>query len=249
MVGKGFKFIRIHVYGGKAPLRAKFVIVAFLLLIMTYLPAFALISILILVNSSFALAVKSSAWVPIPVIIIVTLCMAMLLIAIVGRRQFAEYGFKLSRGFEVWKALFTGFLVGTILYVSAELSGFKLTWMGQPPFAYVILLFWIGAPIQEEIIFRGLFQGYLATHIKSSIIIWKLELATPAFIGAIAFSLVHLALLSVEATLGGVLITVIGAFILGIISGHFLSKTDSLIGPIIVHALFNLTPMVFGLLC
>lgn len=175
--------------------------------------------------------------------------MAMVLIAIIGRRQFAHYGFKLPRGSEVWKALFTGFLVGTMLYVSAEFSGFKLTWMGQLPFAYVILIFWIGAPIQEEIIFRGLFQGYLATHVKSSIIIWKWKLAAPAFIGAIAFSLVHLALLSVEATLGGVLITVVGAFILGVIAGHFLSETGSLIGSIIVHALFNLTGAVFGLLC
>ena len=69
-----------------------------------------------------------------------------------------------------------------------------------------------------------------------------------AFIGAIAFSLIHLALLRVEATLGGVLISVAGAFILGIIAGHFQAETGSLIGPIIVHALFNLTGTVFELL-
>jgi membrane protease YdiL (CAAX protease family) len=120
---------------------------------------------------------------------------------------------------------------------------------GSASFCHMILIFWIGAPIQEEIIFRGLFQGYLATHVKSSIIIWKWKLTAPAFIGAIAFSLVHLALLSVEATLGGVLMTVVGAFILGVIAGHFLSETGSLIGSIIVHALFNLTGAVVGLLC
>jgi hypothetical protein len=60
--------------------------------------------------------------------------MAMVLIAIIGRRQFADYGFKLPRDSEVWKALFTGFLVGTMLHVSAEFSSFKLAWMGQLPF-------------------------------------------------------------------------------------------------------------------
>ena len=105
----------------------------------------------------------------------------------------------------------------------------------------------MGLPIQEELIFRGLFQGYLATHIQSSIKIWKWKLTVPALIGAIVFSLVHLALLSVEASLGGVLFIVVGAFILGIIAGYFRAETGSLIGPIIVHSLFNLTGTVFEL--
>ena len=199
-------------------------------------------------NPSFGSAVKSNPWMPIPIVISVTLCMAMLLIAIVGEGQFTQYGFKLPKGSDVWKALAIGFLVGTLLDVAAELGGVGLTSGGQPPFLYTILLFWIGAPIQEEVIFRGLFQSHLSHHVKHSITVWKWKLTVPALIGAITFSLVHLALLSVEASLGGVLLAAIGAFILGIIAGYFRTETDSLVEPIIVHALFNITGTVFELL-
>ena len=141
-----------------------------------------------------------------------------------------------------------GFLVGASLDVIAELGGVGLAFMGQSPFIYVVLLLWIGAPIQEEIIFRGLFQTYLALHIKSSIKIWKWKLTLPSLVGAVIFSLVHLALLSVEASLAGVFLAVIGAFILGTIAGYFRAETGSLVGPIIVHALFNITGIVFELL-
>jgi membrane protease YdiL (CAAX protease family) len=225
----------------------KYVFVAALLLIITYLPAFTLVSILMSGSSGFALVVKANPWMAIPIISSVTICIAMLLIAIVGKRRFAQYGFKLPKGSDVWKPLPVGFVVGTILNVLPEFGRVELTWMGQIPFPYFILLSWMGLPIQEELIFRGLFQGYLATHIQSSIKIWKWKLTVPALIGAIVFSLVHLALLSVEASLGGVLFIIVGAFILGIIAGYFRAETGSLIGPIIVHSLFNLTGTVFEL--
>lgn len=224
---------------------AKFIFVAILLLIVTYLPAFTLVSVLMSGSSGFSLVVNANPWMSIPIISSVTICIAMLLIAIVGKRRFTQYGFKLPKGSDVWKPLPIGFVVGIIINVLAELGRVELTWMGQIPFPYLILLSWIGVPIQEELIFRGLFQGYLATHIKSSITIWKWRLSVPALIGAIVFSLVHFALLSVEAALGGVLFIVVGAFILGIIAGHLRAETGSLIGPIIVHALFNLTGTVF----
>lgn len=226
----------------------KSVFVAVLLLVITYLPAFTLVSFVVLGNPSFASAVKSNPWMPIPIVISFTLCIALLLIAIVEGGQFVQYGFKLPKGCDVWDALSIGFLVAASLDVIAKLGGVGLTFVDQPPFPYMILLFWIGAPIQEEIIFRGLFQSHLALHIKSSITIWKWKLTLPALIGAITFSLVHLALLSVEASLGGVLLAVIGAFILGTIAGYFRAETDSLVGPIIVHALFNVTGTVFELL-
>lgn len=220
---------------------------ALLLLIATYMPAFTAISLLVTLNPSFASAVKLNPWMSAAIVVGVTLCIAILLIAIVGKGRFALYGFKLPQG-SVLKALATGFFVGTVLYIVATLGGVELTWLGQPSPTIVILLFWIGVPIQEETIFRGLFQGYLATRIKRSITVWKWKLTIPALIGAIVFSLVHLALLSMEASLGGVFLIVVGAFILGIIAGQFRAETGSLVGPIIVHALFNLTGSVFELL-
>lgn len=225
----------------------KYIIIAILLVIITYLPAFMLISVLIVENPSFALAVEDNPWVPMPIIIGVTLCLAMLLIAIVGRGQFAQYGFKQTKGSDIRRALGIGFIVGTLLYISEKLAGIESAGIDQLPLLYIVLLFWIGASIQEEIIFRGLFQSHLAAHIKSVITIWNWDLPISALIGAIAFSLVHVALLSIEVTLGGVLVVVIGAFILGIIAGHFRAETGSLTGPIIVHALFNLTGTIFEL--
>lgn len=226
----------------------KFAIVAILLLIVTYLPAFVVISTLMLTNPGFASLVESSPWMLVPLIIVVTLCMAMLLIAVVGKKQFSEFGFKLPEDLKVWKAVLTGFVAGTLLYVLAELSNIELAFMGQSPLVYIILLSWIGAPIQEEVIFRGLFQGFLAVRIKSSVTIWKWKLTIPALIGAIAFSLAHLALVTVESILGGIFFVIISAFILGIIAGNFRAATGSLISPIIIHALFNVTGTLFELL-
>lgn len=199
-------------------------------------------------NPSFASVVESNPWMLLPIIIGVTLCIAMLLIAIVGRRQFAQYGFKLAKGSDVWKALAVGFFVATMLYISGKLGNIELTFMGHPPFTYIILLSWIGAPIQEEIIFRGSFQSYLAIYVKSSITIWKWKLRLAALIGAMTFSLIHFALLSVEAGLGDVLLCVVGAFILGIIAGHFRAETGSLVEPIVVQAFFNITGTMFAFL-
>jgi hypothetical protein len=67
----------------------KYVFVAALLLIITYLPAFTLVSILMSGSSGFALVVKANPWMAIPIISSVTICIAMLLIAIVGKRRFA----------------------------------------------------------------------------------------------------------------------------------------------------------------
>lgn len=172
----------------------------------------------------------------------------MILITFVGKRRYEQYGFKLPESSDVKKSLPIGFLVGTLLYVLARLNNIELTFVGQPPFAYIIILSWIGAPIQEELIFRGLFQSYLAMHIKSFITIWKWKLTVPALIGAIAFSLVHLTLLTVEPTLISILFVTASAFILGIITGYFRAETGSLISPIIVHALFNITGSIFELL-
>lgn len=68
-----------------------------------------------------------------------------------------------------------------------------------------------------------------------------LRLPMPAIIGATAFSIVHLGILTAGAEVGAVALTMAGAFLLGIIAGHFRAKGGSLIGPILVHALFNVT--------
>ena len=133
---------------------ARSIVVAVLLLIATYVPAFTLISLLATQNPDFASAVESDPWAAVPIVIGLTLCTAMLLIAIVGRGRFALYGFKLPRGLDILKALAVGFLVGVLLYVVATLGSVELTWMGPPSSMLMILLSWTGPPIQEEVIFQ-----------------------------------------------------------------------------------------------
>jgi len=226
---------------------ARSVINGVLLLIVTYLPAFIAVSILVSLDLSFASTLPANLWMP-PIVVGITVSTAILLIVTVGKGQFAQYGFRPPQSSYIWRALFIGFVVGVLLHFATELGGVGLSFMGQPPFIYLVLLFWIGAPIQEEIIFRGLFQSYLATSIKGSVTVRKWKLPIPALIGAIAFSLVHIALLSVEATVGGVFATVAGALILGIFAEYFRAETGSLVEPIIIHALFNVTGIVFEIL-
>jgi membrane protease YdiL (CAAX protease family) len=65
-------------------------------------------------------------------------------------------------------------------------------------------------------------------------------------ITATFFGLVHLALLSQGAATLQAITIVLVALILGIIAGYFRDKTGSLVAPIIVHSLFNITGSIVG---
>jgi membrane protease YdiL (CAAX protease family) len=100
----------------------------------------------------------------------------------------------------------------------------------------VVLYFVVGAPVQEELIFRGLLQTTLATRMA--------PLTAPSSMyGVVASLLVALLFGSIHLVVGPY--TAVAAFILGAIAGEFRRRSGSLIPAIICHAFFNLAGIIF----
>jgi len=217
-----------------------------LLLAIVYLPAFIFISFLTMNSHRFATKVQTTPWLLVPIIAGITLMMALILISIFSRFNFSDYGFKLSRNLMILKALICGLVIGGVLSFAGSFVPSRELSFGSLTFLQQLLVFWILASVTEEIIFRGLIQTYLSWHISGSVTIFKSQLTIAGLIAAIFFGLVHLALLSQGAATFQAITIVLRALILGIIAGYFRDKTGSLVAPIIVHSLFNITGSIVG---
>ena len=96
------------------------------------------------------------------------------------------------------------------------------------------------APIGEELLFRGLLLGCLMRCISRW---WSIMLSSTIF------ALTHLPAFSAysESPLTMFLIFA-GAFILGVIAGHFKTSLNSLIPAIITHSIFNFSGIMTGIM-
>lgn len=94
-----------------------------------------------------------------------------------------------------------------------------------------VLLFWIGAPVQEELIFRGLLQSSLECRVDGVIRIGRTRFSPAAVVVAVLFGLTHL--LQGPAFFPA-------AMLLGLLAGHLRWASGSLAPAILVHALFNI---------
>ncbi len=223
-------------------MRLKTLVFALLLLMATYLPAFVLVSVLVMTVPDFASAVDTDPWLVVPVIIATTLTTSTLLILRISRGNLRGYGLHLPDRDRLWRPLVTGLIFGTLIGALGRLfGGDSSSFLGETPLVWGILLFWVGAPIQEETIFRGLFQGYLSLNLGGNMRAGPLPISVPALISAIAFSAVHVGIFTTGSGIDVIAPTVLGALVLGILAGHYRARDGSLLGPIIIHALFNAT--------
>lgn len=205
-----------------------------------YVPAFALVSIALVSGIIGGGGEHSAQAAAVPLTIGISLVMALILIATAGAGGFQSYGFRSAGAKMLWWSLGLGITIGALLRLIATvldvrqspLQGFA-TWQ-------VITYFWLGAPVQEEVIFRGLLQGTLEKGIPGFIPIGRWRISIAALVTAVVFAIVHLALLSVGASLGEAAFVVVGALILGLVAGQLRWKSESLIPCFVVHALFNI---------
>jgi len=95
-------------------------------------------------------------------------------------------------------------------------------------------------PIGEELLFRGLLLGCLMRCISR----WR-----SIMISSMIFALTHLPAFSAYSETPLTMFSIFtGAFILGVIAGHFKTSLNSLIPAIITHSIFNLSGMVTGVM-
>lgn len=100
----------------------------------------------------------------------------------------------------------------------------------------VVLYFVVGAPIQEEVIFRGLLQTTLAINAAPPTAPSAKYGVAASFLVALLFGCIHLVVGRYTAA---------AAFLLGAIAGELRRRSGSLIPAVICHALFNLAGIIW----
>lgn len=202
-----------------------------LLFVAVYAPAFVVVGALRLPANQAAL-----------VIILLTFALACILIGLFARRpglSLAAFGFRPPPGRYWLYAL----AVATPL---SALAAWALSQVSEPgPLAglklapwLVYLYFVVGAPIQEEVIFRGLLQTVFARTLASA--------PRYAAASALAASLAIAALFGAIHLVVGPL-TALAAVVLGVLAGELRRRAGSLGSAIVCHAIFNLGGILWAL--
>jgi membrane protease YdiL (CAAX protease family) len=177
----------------------------------------------------------------VPFVMLLTLlaaCLLIWLLASRGRQRAADYGFRLPAPGYIASAVLVSAPISVIIalllshaHEAGPLAGLKLS-------AWLIgLYFVVGAPVQEEVIFRGLLQTTLANR-------GALAASSPATSGVAALLWVALLFGAIHLVVGPC--TAAAAFVLGAIAGELRRRSGSLIPAVICHAFFNLGAILWA---
>ena len=158
--------------------------------------------------------------------------------AIQRQERLADYGFGLPAPRYVMFAVILSAPIGTMValllsgaHEPGPLAGLHLSaWL-------VVLYFVVGAPVQEEVIFRGLLQTTLAHHGTLPAPPRVTSAVAASLWVAVLFGAIHLAVGPYTAA---------AAFVLGAMAGEFRRRSGSLIPAVICHAFFNLSAILWS---
>lgn len=170
------------------------------------------------------------------------LTISILLIMLLNKGSLKEYGFSLSKNFPLVKivliSLVFGFIPNLILKLSNASSDEFIPSKGFSFFEQVAYI-WLFASISEEILTRGLIQGFLSPIKHIGINIFKHFISLPVIVVAMFFGAMHLMLFTMGVDTFTVVNIVFFGTILGLIAGYYKERTNSLVPAIIVHFCFN----------
>jgi len=180
-----------------------------------------------------------------------SLCALLLIILFFDKGNFKKYGFnKVKIKWLIYSVLTT--FVYVLLFSFLQFKYFHVSNNGvsnnNAPIYLILLSALIGAPFYEELLSRGYLQSNLAHLKKYGFSVFKIYLSLPVFISALFFALGHLAIFN-GMNMMFVLNTILYAFVLGMISGYFREKSDSIYPSFVIHSFANfassLMPFVF----
>jgi membrane protease YdiL (CAAX protease family) len=200
-----------------------------LLFVLVYAPA-----------SMLAMQLHLSLAAAVPFVMVATLLVAAALIFGFSRRWpggFSRFGFRAP----MFRYLGWAVVVGAPLAVVSALS---LRLAHEPgPLAgltlapwLAVLYFVIGAPVQEEVIFRGLLQTVLTGRADTRGAAVPTRGLLASLLIAVLFGGIHIAVGPYTAG---------AAFVLGIMAGELRRRSGSLLPAMICHALFNLAGIIW----
>jgi membrane protease YdiL (CAAX protease family) len=196
------------------------------LFVVAYAPIFILVS-----------ALHLSKETTIPAVIVGTSIIALLAMGVIGwwlNLRLADFGLRWPAFRFLALALLVSIPVGAVAAVGAThlhetgpLRGLVLT----PALTW--LYFGFAAPLQEELIFRGLLQTALADRLRT---ITGRQSSMPAVaIVALLFALIHLEVGPFTAAC---------ALALGLIAGEFRRRSGSIAPSVLCHAIFNIAGII-----
>jgi membrane protease YdiL (CAAX protease family) len=200
-----------------------------LLFVAVYLPASAI---------ARALHLQLAATVPFVMFFtFVTACLFIRGLASRRHEEVAQYGINVPAVRHVVSAVIVSgpISIVTALLLSRVHESGPLAGLSLAPWL-VVLYFVVGAPVQEELIFRGLLQTTLATRIA-------LPTESSRMYGVVASLLVALLFGGIHLVVGPY--TAAAAFILGAIAGEFRRASGSLVPAIVCHSFFNLGAIIW----
>jgi membrane protease YdiL (CAAX protease family) len=192
---------------------------ALLLFVAVYAPAFALVAWL-----------HPSVEVTIPLIIAVSACIAAICMALFAKQPkgIAEFGLARAPFSYITAATVAGVIVGVVFaYIAALYPAHSPLDLSKLQPWMIFVYFVVAAPIQEELIFRGLLQSLVARG-ASSQTYWFAHF--PVFFTAVLFGIIHV---------DSGIVVAIEAVLLGLIAGELRRMSGSLIPAIAFHALLN----------
>jgi membrane protease YdiL (CAAX protease family) len=179
---------------------------------------------------------------PLPVaislIIGISLCAALVAMVWLSTRGtgFAAFGFAAPPVRSMIPAITIGvpLALGAVWLASAFPSPAPIDIASLAPWQQV-LFFVIAAPVQEEIIFRGLIQSMLQMRLPGAVAIRSAQLSYSVLCTAVLFAIVHM---------GSGFATIVGALVLSVLAGELRRRTGSLLPAMLVHSLFNIATML-----
>ena len=175
------------------------------------------------------------------------LIFSVLLILIVNKGSLKDYGFNKPEKLRFVRFLLisAGIIIGAFVFGQLLFTGILRNLFpvensggGFPKTSSVlemILTVWIWSSICEEVLTRGLIQGFMKfqTNIKF------LRLSLPVWISGIFFGVMHLSLLKTNMDIWFVSFIVFNATILGLLAAYYREKTKSIYPAIFIHILAN----------
>lgn len=173
---------------------------------------------------------------------------AMLIMLIIGRGRLGRFGFRLGSDLPVRAVVIAVFAMEalvTLAFLPFPEKG-PGHFAGDFSFLQTVLGVWLIASTCEEIVTRGLVQGFLEPLSGRGVRIARLHLSVPVIAAAVLFSAMHVPLLvmGIDTALGVQIL--VATFGLGLIAGYYRERTGSLLPAILAHMLANAFGMGFG---
>ncbi|MBK9928910.1 MAG: CPBP family intramembrane metalloprotease [Saprospiraceae bacterium] len=186
----------------------------------------------------------------------VTLTIELLLsmIAIFTMRKYLSYNISLPKLKSILKpviiALAVTIIINVLMTIITKIAGEVI----EVPAALsklkpiqVFLFVFLYASIAEELLFRGFLMNLLKPLETINFIILRRKMSLPVIISAIAFSAVHLILLTTGVNSLFLIRIVIFTFCLGLVAGYYQEKHNNHLFAIIVHMTGNSLAVIASL--